>query len=98
MKYSYQRLRKPLREEFELELKKRIEDILITNYKKDNTTTRFDFDIIKNISKDILRENNYEGLRPEDLFPAWLGHFANRNKSIKRFIVKQRTFLGKLAE
>ena len=55
MKKSYQRLRKPLKEEFELELKKRIEDILITNYNDRNVTTRFDFDLIKNISKEILR-------------------------------------------
>lgn len=47
---SYQRLRKPLRENFELELKKIIEDILIENYKKGNKTTRFDFAFIRKIS------------------------------------------------
>lgn len=30
---SYQRLRRPVKEEFELELKKRIKNILINNYK-----------------------------------------------------------------
>ena len=62
---SYQRLRRPLKEELELELKKRIEDILINNFKEQKRTTRFDFDLIKKLCKQILTNNNDDKLDEE---------------------------------
>lgn len=67
---SYQRLRRPLKEELELELKKRIEDILINNFKEQKRTTRFDFDLIKKLCKQILTNNNDDKLDEEQLFPS----------------------------
>ncbi len=68
---SYQRLRRPLRDEFELELKERILDILIRNFNEEKRTTRFDFNTIKKISQEIMSESkDHEGLNLEKLFPA----------------------------
>ena len=41
------RIREPLYPEFEEELRKELETILIENYKADHITTRFDYNNIK---------------------------------------------------
>ena len=87
-KTSYQRLRKPLHEDFEEELRNKIEGIIIDNYKSKNITTRFDYDFIILLSKEIIEKNNELEVKLETLYPSWLRHFANRieNSQIRRFI------------
>ena len=77
-----------------------IEDILIENYKKETRTTRFDFTFIRKISADLIKIENFDDVKHEQLFSSWLTHFANRkeNMQIRRFIVHKKTFIGKLAE
>ena len=94
---SYQsRNREPLYAEFERQLTKELKNILIKNYIDKQTTTRFDYDFIINLSKEIIKKNEFD-LKVECLFPAWLRHFANRliNQRIKRFIKPQKTFIAK---